>query len=478
MKKRGKENQKSLRKGHQGGEKLPQSINVPYDLAVEILSRLPVKTLARLRCVSKLWSSSIITEAIKTRALTQPPQLVVCYHRSIQSSYISSYTYPLNANTTFVAADRGGLAMSPPCRTLYQRRSTFDYAYVRGLIFYYSDSKQFAIYNPTTSQNVLLPRTVGYHKENKSFDGFSRYDPVANVAESKYYHGFFGYDPVKDQYKVLRFIKGATICDYSCMVITFRGPNKQEWRKIEIQEDISPPRGNGVCINGIIYYIGGTLTSSVLVLGRFDVRFERFDHIQMPIDVEMNQLEELSLVNYQGKLGCTFYSKDRAEVWVMKDHGSEKHEWSKVTIDMSLPDMLKTLVAGVTLDGDIVIMPKTLDSAQTLLYAYFYNPKENKTRRVEFETNLKGELEVCIFSEPDHMENAPSLLGSQFNRKKTKKKKKKKKKKKSATTTVFSYNKIILCPKKLLVIVFLCVALVLATTFRTWLISLVDSFHY
>lgn len=235
MKKRGKENQKSLRKGHQGGEKLPQSINVPYDLAVEILSRLQVKTLARLRCVSKLWSSSIITEAIKTRALTQPRQLVVCYHRSIQSSYISSYTYPLNANTTFVAADRGGLAMSPPCRTLYQRRSTFDYAYVRGLIFYYSDSKQFAIYNPTTSQNVLLPRTVGYHKENKSFDGFSRYDPVANVAESKYYHGFFGYDPVKDQYKVLRFIKGATICDYSCMVITFRGPNKQEWRKIEIQ---------------------------------------------------------------------------------------------------------------------------------------------------------------------------------------------------------------------------------------------------
>ncbi|XP_013624443.1 PREDICTED: putative F-box protein At1g32420 [Brassica oleracea var. oleracea] len=319
MKKRGKENQKSLRQGHQGGEKLPQSINVPYDLAVEILSRLQVKTLARLRCVSKLWSSSIITEAIKTRALTQPRQLVVCYHRSLQSSYISSYTYPLNANTTFVAADRGGLAMSPPCRTLYQRRSTFDYAYVRGLICYYSDSKQFAIYNPTTSQNVLLPPTVGYHKENKSFDGFSRYDPVAKsyVVESKYYHGFFGYDPVKDQYKVLRFIEGATICDYSCMVITFRGPNKQEWRKIEIQEDISPPRGNGVCINGIIYYLGGTLTSSVLVLGRFDVRFERFDHIQMPIDVAMNQLEELSLVNYQGKLGCTFYSKDRAEVWVM-----------------------------------------------------------------------------------------------------------------------------------------------------------------
>ncbi|CAH8346223.1 unnamed protein product [Eruca vesicaria subsp. sativa] len=445
--KKRKTNKKSLR----------QAIHVPFDLTVEILSRLPVKTLARFRCVSKLWSSSIITESIKTRYLTQPRQLVIFYN----SSYMSSYTYPLNTNTRFVAADRGSC-------TLLQFCNYFN-GYVRGLICYNSNSKQFAIYNPTTRQNVLLPPIFGYHKENKDFDGFSWYDSVKNeyVVESKYLHGFFGYDPVKNQYKVLQFVEGARICDYFCKVITFQGgPNKQEWRKIEIQEDISPPRSNGVCIDGIIYYIGGNLPTSGLVLGRFDVRFERFDHIQMPINVDMNQLEKLSLVNYQGKLGCTFYSKDRAEVWIMKEH-----EWSKVTIAMSLPDMSKTRIAGVTLKGEIVIMPKTLDSAQ-MLYAYFYDPKENKTRRVEFETNLKGELGLCILSEPDHMENTMSLCGSQFN-----KKRKKKKKKKSATTTVFSSNKIFVWPKKLLVIGFLCAALVLATIFRTWVKSLLDSFH-
>ncbi|KAG2326976.1 hypothetical protein Bca4012_035884 [Brassica carinata] len=90
-------------------------------------------------------------------------------------------------------------------------------------------------------------------------------------------------------------------------VTTFReGTSKHEWRNIKIQDDIYPPRSNGVCINGIIYYIGGTFpTTSGLVLGRFDVRFERFDHIQMPLAVKVNQLEELNLVNYQGKLGCT-----------------------------------------------------------------------------------------------------------------------------------------------------------------------------
>ncbi|CAH8346441.1 unnamed protein product [Eruca vesicaria subsp. sativa] len=470
QKKGGKEKQKSLRQDHQGGEKSSKAIHdVPFDLTVEILSRLPVKTLARFRCVSKLWSSSIITESIKTRYLTQPRQLVIFYN----SSCMSSCTYPLNTNTRFVVADIGSRC------TLLQYRYNRSYGYVRGLICYYSNSKQFAIYNPTTRQNVLLPRIVVYHKENKAFDGFSRYDPVekAYIVESKYYNGFFGYDPVKNQYKVLRFIEGARICEYSCTVLTFRGgPNKQEWRKIKIQADISPPRSNGVCINGIIYYLGGTLISGVLVLGRFDVRFETFDHIQMPIAVEMNQLEELGLVNYQGKLGCTFYSKDRAEVWIMKDHhSSEKNEWSKVTIAMSLPDTLNTRIAGVTLKGEIVIMPKTLDSAQTLLYAYFYDPKENKTRRVEFETNLKGEQGLCILSEPDHMENTMSLFGSQFNKKK--KKRKRNKKKKSATTTVFSSNKIFMCPKTLLVIGFLCAALVMATIVRTWLISLLDSFH-
>ncbi|CAG7871438.1 unnamed protein product [Brassica rapa] len=171
----------------------------------------------------------------------------------------------------------------------------------------------------------------------------------------------------------------------------------------------------------------------------------------------------------------------------MKDHGGEKHEWSKVTIDMSLPDMLKTLVAGVTLDGEIVIMPKTLDSAQTLLYAYFYNPKENKTRRVEFETTaLKGEERgVCILSEPDHMENAMSLLGSQFNKKPVRPLYVLKKKSVttlrlmySAAADVFSCNKSFLSPKKLLGLAFLCVALVLATTFQTWLMSLFDSFRF
>ncbi|CAH8268845.1 unnamed protein product [Arabidopsis lyrata] len=54
-------------------------IDIPLDLTVEILKKLPAKSLVRFQCVSKLWSSIISSrrdfiESIVTRSLTQPPR--------------------------------------------------------------------------------------------------------------------------------------------------------------------------------------------------------------------------------------------------------------------------------------------------------------------------------------------------------------------------------------------------------------------
>lgn len=53
-------------------------INIPLDLTMEILKKLPTKSLMRFRCVSKLWSSIISSrrdfiDSIVTRSLTQTP---------------------------------------------------------------------------------------------------------------------------------------------------------------------------------------------------------------------------------------------------------------------------------------------------------------------------------------------------------------------------------------------------------------------
>ncbi|CAL9223548.1 unnamed protein product [Arabidopsis halleri] len=89
----------------------------------------------------------------------------------------------------------------------------------------------------------------------------------------------------------------------------------------------------GVHINGTIDYGGNPLDnndatySSEFMLVSFDVRFERFDHINAPMVVTNDMSYRPTLVNYKGKLGCFCYKNIGVEMWVMED--VEKQEWSK-----------------------------------------------------------------------------------------------------------------------------------------------------
>ncbi|KAF3540201.1 hypothetical protein F2Q69_00025313 [Brassica cretica] len=65
MKSQEKKNSLSPKRQHHSQistiEKNSDVIYIPFDLTEEILSKLPVKSLARFQCVSKLWSSLITT---------------------------------------------------------------------------------------------------------------------------------------------------------------------------------------------------------------------------------------------------------------------------------------------------------------------------------------------------------------------------------------------------------------------------------
>ncbi|XP_020866668.1 F-box protein At1g31080-like isoform X2 [Arabidopsis lyrata subsp. lyrata] len=56
------------------------SDSIPIDLILEILSRLPSKSIARFRCLSKLWGSMLrqpyFTELFLTRSSARPRLLI------------------------------------------------------------------------------------------------------------------------------------------------------------------------------------------------------------------------------------------------------------------------------------------------------------------------------------------------------------------------------------------------------------------
>ncbi|KAF3544932.1 hypothetical protein DY000_02006011 [Brassica cretica] len=203
------------------------------------------------------------------------------------------------------------------------------------------------------SARVLLPE-ISYHKYcNMGCDGF------------------VGYDLVEDQVFTL-----------------LGGPKKQQLRSLDIQGTWNlslEATFTGLSIDGIIYYIEKSdIGRNELVWFDFRLgRFERLYRIQMPITLQMNQLNELTLVNYKGKLGCIRHTDDSAEMWIMEDHHKKKQEWSKI-----IPCIPHTIIkilgfgpyghcfAGVTPYGEIVIIPKRLESKERLK-TYYYDPIPN-----------------------------------------------------------------------------------------------------
>ncbi|KAG2286132.1 hypothetical protein Bca52824_045736 [Brassica carinata] len=363
-------------------------INIPLDLMVEILEKLPTKSLARFRCVSYQWESMInkfiVIDSIMTRRLNQPPRdphfLFKRHWFQPRLDHIPhtilSYTYLYHQVTDeqqlyheeIIEKEEGYL---------------MGFQYARGLIgFCCSRNDQFRIHNLTTRQSLFLP--------------------VTRLPGSLFY--LFGYDTFKNQYKVL------------CQTQNQHG---MPWKLFILgdvsKEDIQCSIGvhflfeQAICINGEIYYIARN-ANCTHVLVSFDVRHEKFSYVQTPGNLlAYHHHEDLTIVNYHGKLGCICRNKVDVDMWVMQD--AKKQEWSKITfLDMlqSLPK-LNTRFAGVANPGgEIVIVHQPHLIIELALNVYYYDTKQNGLRRSEIQTTSPSDL-VSIRAVMDHVENIMRL---------------------------------------------------------------------
>ncbi|KAG7537352.1 F-box domain [Arabidopsis suecica] len=355
-----------------------EDINIPLDLTVEILKKLPAKSLVRFQCVSKQWSSIIgssrdFIDSIVTRSLSQPSRdtHLIFHHFSVNKFprtdfFIFSSTYPRNTDKESVSILWG----------LFQ--------YVHGLIFCWSTVyPEAAIYNPTTRQSLCLPEIE---------------TAAGNLDMST---SFLGYDPFKNQYKVICL---QNYMRWSCHVFTLGDPTRK-WRKIQYNFGLHLPLLPPVCIKGTIYYQAKTIEyGSTYVLMCFDVRSEKFDQVEAPKTMMDHRC---TLINYQGKLGFMCCHKG-VEIWVMENDDEKKQEWSKIFF-YETEGFEKWHIAGATRGGEIVFVNKELQCYQTL-YVYYYDPKRNSMRSVEVEgTMYRRKHLVHIWAVPDHVENTMRL---------------------------------------------------------------------
>ncbi|XP_010478547.1 PREDICTED: putative F-box protein At1g30930 [Camelina sativa] len=347
--------------------------SIPTDLIVEIVSRLPAKSAARCRCMSKLWRTILrrqdFTDLFLTRSKARPRLLLAV--QQLQDGEWSFYSTPQPQNPS----EKSSLVVSAADFHIKFSKGTSDCncSYASGLIYFHNmcipredeeDLKR-VICNPLTGQYVILPELRGPS------------------------YSYLGFDPIDKEFKVLfmnnpEYIASSGTDHY---ILTL-GTGELRWRKIRCPFT-HEPFWERICIDGVLYYSAHIdyydgRRSNVIVC--FDVRSETFKFVG--VESRFDQL-----INYKGKLGgiklvCeSIFGPVELRMRVLED--VEKQEWSKYDYTLSAGSDFRNVeeylsVHGVTATGDIVLLMNSA-SALAPFNVFYFNPERKTFQSVEIQ---------------------------------------------------------------------------------------------
>ncbi|CAH2034607.1 unnamed protein product [Thlaspi arvense] len=331
------------------------------DLKLDILSCLPAKSLTKLRCVSKMWSSIIrsqgFIDSFFAMSSTKPRFIVALTNGFIlppeeRLTFFYSFSHEGEESSSLVP----NFEMVTPTSLCY---CSEYFASLHGFLTV-ETNKGLMLCNPGTEQVITLPKAAT----------------------------FVGYDPIGDQYKALA-VEVSVRKPAAHKVLTLGGA--QGWRDIE-----GPPgpyrttTSVGICINGVIYSGAHEYStqSNNPVIVCFDVRSEKMSFIQAPDDVVHWGCKSI-LIDYNGKLASI--ARDprcdlrRFDLWILED--VEKPIWSKhacvLPSSMWAPiGVVEYSFPGATKAGEIIIHPNGLAREVEPFYIFYFNVKTQNVRRV------------------------------------------------------------------------------------------------
>ncbi|CAH8355511.1 unnamed protein product [Eruca vesicaria subsp. sativa] len=180
----------------------PQPNHIPIDLTVEILSRLPAKSIMRYQCVSKLWSSiTRLPSFINSFTSRASPRLLLTfkYHKKKLV-----FSFPQNQNTD---------GSYSPVYSYHMENTNYDrylqWESVQGLILLYG----LKIWNPSLRRVLTLPRPKGHI-------------PTSLYTRKSY----LGYDPLEGKHKVLSLYYYGSNNFVKPMILTLGA--QESWRRV------------------------------------------------------------------------------------------------------------------------------------------------------------------------------------------------------------------------------------------------------
>ncbi|KAF8107625.1 hypothetical protein N665_0119s0086 [Sinapis alba] len=358
------------------------SQEIPVDLMIDILTRIPPKSLMRFKSVSKLWSSIISSQYFTN--LSSSPRLYMWLGFDKEKILVSSSPSPDDLDGSFVVDQ--DLTISG------MRGYSVSHVY-RGLMCF-TNGTNAKIYNTTTRQLVVLPDIEESNiiaKDHKII-----------------YH--IGHDHVHDQYKVVCIVSRRKVRKILLehWVFTLGGGR---WRKIPCPCQSHSPFTRGLTMNGSMYYLALVPNSIKPLFVRFDISSEEISVLQNAEDAFWCKYYDTEIIEYDGRTAILdhsdFVKGGVMEVWVREDE-EKNNSWSRKTLVLhpSQMNMVKThivhnmslRVKGTTRNGDVILVPQyitggpndrfiILPQVTTLFYVFLYNLRNNHLRKVEVKSN-------------------------------------------------------------------------------------------
>ncbi|CAK7328241.1 unnamed protein product [Dovyalis caffra] len=320
---------------------------LPQDLVIDILTRLPVKSLLKLRCVCKSWNALIISPAFVTAHLNRDDQSLffLCYCRDAKGR-TSLYSLP------FYAEPFGEYSKLDTSIEM-ELHSSFFVGYCNGVFClvqnYYCSTHTLILWNPIIRKILKTPLSGFCHPKSQS--------PYRVLFG-------FGFDSLNNDYKVVRImdIRKYSSVDFWRYKVNLKRPikvavyslNARSWRSIDISLGLfqmHSDQGKQVFIDGVVYWlvyrvVNGKKKSFAL---SFDLSDESFDEIMLPECLASKNpsisVLQKSLALMEGAQGC-------CHVWVMKEYGVEESWTKEFSIDLRI---FMGWPKGFRENGDILI---------------------------------------------------------------------------------------------------------------------------
>ncbi|KAF5775146.1 putative F-box domain-containing protein [Helianthus annuus] len=365
----------------------------PSEIMYDILSRMPVKSLARFRCVSKLWCSYINDPYLETmhakRAAVNDPTLIMLHNSEYPNSLctLSFLEYKEETDTCTLQVRKKPPVMDFSCMSPNYKKRILGSC--NGLLY----SSQFSLEYNTSTLVVIHPlRREFYELPPIKIPLHLQHETKPWLSVKNHSSGL-GYDDSTNTFKMLCIVQVKPVNDKLVDLWTMvHVLGTDSWRKIP-QVPSYHVVGRGVFANGCLHWLVSNeyddycdrhLRRPVI---SFDMEKEEFGLINPPRERLKSFSVSEHLVDLNGEVGyvCTMFEYDRMEVWVLKETGWVIHCKLEENPPIQYDDFLKIKVLGFWNENGDILMQAVYSKQM-----FVYNLKSDKFYEVKFDGPEKG----------------------------------------------------------------------------------------